>query len=82
MLYPCHVVSQLCQAMAAARVVVICHQFSDCSLKTLKSLGPVPELFYPLLTIIIFCYLVKQILKCFIEIAFLNFFVPGVGVLF
>lgn len=28
MLHPCHVVSQLCQAMAAARVVVICHQFS------------------------------------------------------
>lgn len=59
MLHLCHVVSKLCQAMAAARVVVICHQFSDCSLKTLKSTGPVPELFYPLLTIIIFWCLVK-----------------------
>lgn len=79
MLHPCRVVSQLCQAMAAARVVVICHQFSDCNL---KSLGPVPELFYPLLTIIIFWCLVKQILKYFIETACLNFFMPGIGVLF
>lgn len=60
MLHLYHVVSRLCQTMAGARVVVIfCCQSSGCSLKILKSLGPAPELFYPLLPIVFFWYLIK-----------------------
>lgn len=60
MLHLYHMVSRLCQTKAGARVVVIfCCQPSGCGLKILKSLGPAPELFYPLLPIIFFWYLVK-----------------------